>query len=188
MKGSGTALNKVMILFTDADIDLMHWRHHAAMLGVKAFALYALVRLAHFWQLLLRVILLTPKRQRTSVSLMAWRHMHKVYMIVTWVFKCSGIMISPFGWRTVVKWFVLSTRNQRVVGWNPTRCICPQTWHFDHHCLSKPRAPFHKGLRLIASFFNTQFAIELRFILIVRLILTLCEMGPRYYEWVPGTW
>ena len=49
-------------------IDLMHWPHHAAMLGVKAIALYALVicdhvRLAHFWQLLikLRVILLTPK-------------------------------------------------------------------------------------------------------------------------------
>ena len=57
----------------------MHWRHRAAMLGVKAIALYALVRLAHFWQLLLRVILWTPKRRRTSVSCMAWHHMHKVY-------------------------------------------------------------------------------------------------------------
>ena len=56
------------------------------MLGVKVIALCALVWLAHFWQLLLRVyvILLTPKRQRTSVSLMAWRHMHKVYCFVWW--------------------------------------------------------------------------------------------------------
>ena len=36
-------------------------------------------------------------------------------------------------------------------------------------------APFQK-LRLIASF--TRFAIELRLISIVRLIATLCEMGP----------
>ena len=56
-------------------IDLMHWRHRAAMLGVKAIALYALLRqLAHFWQLLLRIILLTPKRRHSSVSSMAWRH------------------------------------------------------------------------------------------------------------------
>ena len=41
------------------------------------------------------------------------------------------------------------------------------------------RAPFHKGLRLIASFLNTRFAIELRLKSIVRLIATLCEMGPR---------
>ena len=39
-----------------------------------------------------------------------------------------------------------------------------------------PRAPFQKGLRLIASF--TRFAIELRLISIVRLIATLCKMGP----------
>ena len=55
-------------------IDLMHWRHRAAMLGVKAIALYALLRLAHFWQLLFRVILLTPltpKRWRTLF--LRWR-------------------------------------------------------------------------------------------------------------------
>ena len=39
-------------------------------------------------------------------------------------------------------------------------------------------APFHKELRLIASFLNTRFAIELQFISIVRLIATLCETGP----------
>ena len=38
-----------------------------------------------------------------------------------------------------------------------------------------PRAPFQKGLRLIAS--CTQFAIELRWISIARLIATLCETG-----------
>ena len=40
------------------------------------------------------------------------------------------------------------------------------------------RAPFHKELRLIANFLNTRFAIELRLISIVRLIVTLCETGP----------
>ena len=40
-------------------------------------------------------------------------------------------------------------------------------------------APFHKGLRLIASFLNARFAIELRLISIVRLIVTLCETGHR---------
>ena len=45
-------------------------------------------------------------------------------------------------------------------------------------------APFHKELRLIASFLNTRFAIELQFISIVRLIVTLCETGPcRLKEW-----
>ena len=39
-------------------------------------------------------------------------------------------------------------------------------------------APFHKEFWLIASFLNTRFAIELRLISIVRLIATLCEMGP----------
>ena len=37
------------------------------------------VRLTFSDNLLLRVILWTPKLRRTSVSLMAWRHMHKVY-------------------------------------------------------------------------------------------------------------
>ena len=39
-------------------------------------------------------------------------------------------------------------------------------------------APFHKGLWLIASFLNTQFAFELRLIPIIRLIITLFETGP----------
>ena len=42
-----------------------------------------------------------------------------------------------------------------------------------------PWAPFHKGLRLIASFLRTRFAIELRLMIsIIWLIVTLCEMGP----------
>ena len=36
-------------------------------------------------------------------------------------------------------------------------------------------APFHRGLRLIASFLCTRFAIELRLISIARLIANLCE-------------
>ena len=36
----------------------------------------------------------------------------------------------------------------------------------------------------IASFLNTRFAIELRLILIVRLIVTLCETGPRSASWL----
>ena len=45
------------------------------------------------------------------------------------------------------------------------------------------RVPFHKGLRLIASFLNTctWFSIELP-IDIVQLIVTLCEMGPRCWN------
>ena len=43
-----------------------------------------------------------------------------------------------------------------------------------------PRS-FHKGVRLIASFLNTQFSIELRLISIARLILTLCETGAQEY-------
>ena len=35
-----------------------------------------------------------------------------------------------------------------------------------------------KGLRLSIRFLNTQFAIELRLISIVQLIVTLCETGP----------
>ena len=38
--------------------------------------------------------------------------------------------------------------------------------------------PFHKGLRFIPSCLNTQFAIELRLISIVRLIAAICETGP----------
>ena len=41
--------------------------------------------------------------------------------------------------------------------------------------------PFHKGLRLIASFLNTRFAIELQLISIVRVIATICETGPRWW-------
>ena len=47
---------------------------------------------------------------------------------------------------------------------------------FHIHVLKVIRAPFQKGLRLIAS--CTQVAIELRWISIVRLIATLCETGP----------
>ena len=36
-------------------------------------------------------------------------------------------------------------------------------------------APFHKGLRLIASFLNIPLATELRLISIVRLFVTLCK-------------
>ena len=36
----------------------------------------------------------------------------------------------------------------------------------------------HRVLRLIARFINTGFAIELRLISIVRLIIALCETGP----------
>ena len=43
-------------------------------------------------------------------------------------------------------------------------------------------ASFHKGLRLIASFLDTRFAIELRLISVVRLILTHCETEP-WYSW-----
>ena len=43
----------------------------------------------------------------------------------------------------------------------------------------KNRAPYHKGLRLIAGFLDTWIAIELRLMSIVRLIATLCETGPR---------
>ena len=46
-----------------------------------------------------------------------------------------------------------------------------------------PGAPFHKGLRLIAGFLNTRlwrFAIELHLISIVRIIVTLSEMGPMF--------
>ena len=50
-----------------APIDLMHRRHHAAMLGVKAIALYAIV--ISDKQLLLRVILLTPKRGRHEIMM-----------------------------------------------------------------------------------------------------------------------
>ena len=45
-----------------------------------------------------------------------------------------------------------------------------------------PRAPFHKGLRLIASFINARFAIELRFISVIWLIVTRCKMGPRSWS------
>ena len=44
---------------------------------------------------------------------------------------CRGTYLPKFGVSTppppgtVVQWFVLSTRNQRVVGSNPTRCVCP---------------------------------------------------------------
>ena len=48
--------------------------------------------------------------------------------------------------------------------------------------IEQTMTPFHKGLRLIASFINTGFAIELRLISIVRLIVALCEMGPDWYE------
>ena len=48
------------------------------------------------------------------------------------------------------------------------------------------RAPFHKGLRLIACFLHTRFAIELRLISIVRLIVTLCESGPRSHKRLKG--
>ena len=43
------------------------------------------------------------------------------------------------GESTMVQWFALLTRNQRVGGSSPTRCVCPQTRHFTHSCLSRPR-------------------------------------------------
>ena len=51
--------------------------------------------------------------------------------------------------------------------------------HGDSLMLYQTRAPFQKGLGVIASFLNTRFAIDLRLISIIRLIATLCETGPR---------
>ena len=53
---------------------------------------------------------------------------------------------------------------------------CPQL--ILHSPVNPLRAPFHKGLRLIASFLYSRFSIELRLISIVRLIVTLYETGP----------
>ena len=55
---------------------------------------------------------------------------------------------------------------------------CSPTHRHREWCMYRKntRAPFQKGLRLIAS--CTQFAIELRWISIVRLIATLCKTGP----------
>ena len=49
---------------------------------------------------------------------------------------------------------------------------------FSNKALANIRAPFHRGLRLISSLLNTRFAILLRLISIVQLIITHCETGP----------
>ena len=70
---------------------------------------------------------------------------------------------------------------------------CPlfqRTWSlFDKR--QRTSAPFQKGLRLIASFLNTRFAIALRLISTIQLIANnLSETGPRFghYSPLPSWW
>ena len=48
---------------------------------------------------------------------------------------------------TVVHWFLLMNHNQRVMGSNPTHCICPMTRHFVHNIVSLDPGVVNMGTR-----------------------------------------
>ena len=84
---------------TERQIDLMYRRHHAAMLGVQAIALYALVicdhvRLAYFWQLPLTTrnpTQLTPQRGgHNKIMTSIWSIILTVYMIAVWAYRAGA--------------------------------------------------------------------------------------------------
>ena len=74
------------------DMDLLHWRHRAAMLGVKAIALYALVQLAHFWQLLLRVNPIDPQAAAHFCFFDGVTCTRSIAECYLWLVKCLNIV------------------------------------------------------------------------------------------------
>ena len=75
----------------------MHWRHHAAILGVRSHD--CLVRtcdlpLAHCWQLHLHVILCPPSEGAMRV----WCNMNKVYWIGEQIALCSHDLLPCCTW------------------------------------------------------------------------------------------
>ena len=56
----------------------MHWRHHAAMLGVQAIALYALVICD--WHIFDNCVYAESYKPPREGALRLWRHMHKFYL------------------------------------------------------------------------------------------------------------